>query len=259
MATADRYITGKMHGIQGFLSQADAYLWKEILDYQTTRGLDGDLAEIGVYFGRSYILMALLAGSGEKVFGCDLFIVSSGKNGKRRSQYRVFLDNAEQVGIGIDESCIYTGDSGDLDLTEIKRTFAPIRFFSIDGGHYIEHIRTDSAVATEALHEGGIIAFDDFCNPQWPEVTYGIYEFLDRHDDAYQMFAVSRKKAYIARAEYVEEYAEAVRKSPSLQSARLENVRFKGREIPFVNESYATILKQKANDVLGRSMLRVMT
>ncbi|MEM6535252.1 MAG: class I SAM-dependent methyltransferase [Pseudomonadota bacterium] len=141
----------------------------------------------------------------------------------------------------------------------MNAAFGPVRFFSIDGAHDLEHVRNDRDVAVATLHEKGIIAFDDYCSPEWPDVTLAIFELLaDESEAGFDILAVSRKKAYVCRKRYVDDYAEAIRSAPVFANGLVRSASFKGRRVPFAYESYGAIVKQKLNDQLGRGVFSAL-
>jgi methyltransferase family protein len=185
-----------------------------------------------------------------------LFTVEKALRGKP-SHYDAFLEHAKRVESNFNRDYVFQCDSASLEGRLVGDLRAPIRFLSIDGGHQLEHLRTDCRIALQFLHPQGIIAFDDFCAPQWPEVTEGIFEFLDQNPD-YKIFAISRKKAYVASVEMMESYSAVLAASARLKHASINFTQLKGRDIPFVNENYRSILFQKANDIFGFGLLPVI-
>ncbi len=254
----DRYIRNQMHGVQGYLSQVDANIFSALMTSQTEAGIRGALAEIGIFFGRSFYLMGLHLQEGEPLYGADIFVEDH--LSKSGSHYDDFINGARQFGLEVDDArSMFRGDSLDLDGAALKQQFGPARFFSIDGAHDLEHIRNDRDVAVSVLHDEGVIAFDDYCSPEWPDVTLAIFDLIDDSDpNGFDICAVSRKKAYVCRKPYVERYGDIVRQAPSFSGDMVRFANFKGRQIPFVDESYAMIVKQKLNDKLGRGVFSVL-
>ena len=256
MEVISKYITSKMHTIPGYLTQSDARIWQILMEAQSNRGVTGNLAEIGIYFGRSFFLLDMLKRDREHVWGCDLFTVEKSLRGKS-SHYDAFLEHANRIDSNFSREHVFQCDSASLDDRLVGDLRAPVRFFSIDGGHLLEHLRTDCRIALQLLHPQGIIAFDDFCTPQWPEVTEGIFEFLDQNPD-YKIFAISRKKAYAASVKMMEPYMAVITDSDRLKKTSINFTQFRGNNIPFINEGYRSILSQKANDTFGFGLLPVV-
>jgi hypothetical protein len=55
------------------MNPSDALLFAAVAAGQTADGIKGSLAEIGVFFGRSFFLLAKMASDSEKALALDLF------------------------------------------------------------------------------------------------------------------------------------------------------------------------------------------
>ena len=71
------YIFRRMKGIKGYLDPVDALMISTILAAQNDARFGGSVAEIGVYFGRSFHLMAGLLRPDECAFAADLFNIGN--------------------------------------------------------------------------------------------------------------------------------------------------------------------------------------
>lgn len=247
------YVTGGMHGVRGYLARSDAWMMAALVASQRRSGADHALGEIGIFHGRSYYLLALLARPEGRVMGCDLF--PAGRDGK---QFRSFAKGAKQHAIDLRDDDIFACKSRDLDADALLEQFGPFGLLHIDGNHRKTHVVGDADLAAKLLDPAGIVVFDDFCEPMWPEVTEGVYDFLHRHGD-FAIFAISRKKAYIARADHADRYADVIRGEPRLARARLAEIGLGDRKVPFVSESFGALVMQRLNDRLGRGLLPVPT
>jgi hypothetical protein len=204
-ARVRRYIQFEMFGVRGFMHPIDASSYAAILLYQREQHLSGSLAEIGVYFGRSFFLMGQTLGPGEKAFAADLF-ESGPLPGGDSLQLQEFRRTAQRFRIPLEPRCLVTGPSERLKPADVLDAIGLVRFFSIDGGHMIEHIRDDASLASAVLAEHGVLAFDDFCNPEWPEVSVGVFDFLRAASGEYLPFAITKAKLYICRHAFHQRY-----------------------------------------------------
>lgn len=68
-----RFIFQDLRSVEGYIDPPDALVFKALLQAQTRNHLQGGMAEIGVYYGRSYFLLRRFAQTKEKVLGVDLF------------------------------------------------------------------------------------------------------------------------------------------------------------------------------------------
>jgi hypothetical protein len=208
-----KFIFGDLQKIDGYIDPPDALVFLSLLQAQTRRGLAGGLAEIGVFYGRSYFLMKKISLETDRILAIDLFDLDNDIQGQ---QYQRFIDNGTHLGLGVDEDLVIKGDSTLLRPEQITGKVGHIRFFSIDGGHMLHHVASDSALVAETLAEHGIIAFDDTFNPAWPEVTVGVADFLRERKDTFSAFCMTKYKTYVCRREFHDLYYGAITDAPDL-------------------------------------------
>lgn len=207
-----KYIRSDMFRIPGYMHPVDALCYAAVLSYQRTNCLSGSVAEVGVFFGRSFFLMAKSLKPGEKAFAADLFEAGARVDGESL-QMRTFRATASRLGIEIDPACLVAGPSQALKSSDILAAIGRVRFFSIDGGHAIAQVQADAALASEVIAEYGMLAFDDFGNPAWPEVSLAVFDFLRGNNGAYVPVAITRSKLYVCRSELHSTYSAALANS----------------------------------------------
>lgn len=223
------YIFGEMQKIKGYMDPNDALAFQAILSHQNVTGLGGSAAEIGVYYGRSYYLIRKLMKDGEKVFAADLFNIGESPESDSQ-QLKEFEANGSRLNLPVDRSFVFAGASQKLTGEIIREKVGPVRFFSVDGGHLLEHVESDAAVARDALAQHGVLAFDDVYNHLWPEVALGVFSFLERNPDLAPI-AITSKKMYISRRSHHAEYLEVFRKTPLLNGFPRSEGQFCGDDV----------------------------
>lgn len=253
MMAARDYIFGKMNDIRGYIDPADALVLTEIMSYQNSNGLAGGAAEIGVFYGRSYFLMRQLLRDGETAFAADLFDIGDTGNGQTE-QYRAFLSSAEDLGFEIDDVCVHRGDSKSLSGRDITDRVGQVRVFSVDGGHMLPDVEHDARIAADALSEHGVIAFDDSFNFEWPEVTLGVFQFLEKNRQ-FAPFAITQKKTYVCKTGFHARYLEAIRGSAHLTGLTLKPGSFLGSPVIFVHHKLAKRVAHAALSRIGAQRL----
>lgn len=102
------------------------------------------------------------------------------------------------------------GSSEDITADEIAEQVGPVRFFSVDGGHWKSIVQNDLRIAAAALSADGVIALDDYCRADWPDVTLGYALWQHNTDSNIVPFAVGSNKLYLCRRNYAEEYRAAL-------------------------------------------------
>jgi Methyltransferase domain len=246
------YIFRRMKSVKGYLDPVDALMISTILAAQSNAKLSGSIAEIGVYFGRSFLLMAGLLQPGEHAFAADLFDI--GQHPSRESiQLRTFLASGEKLGIAIDRNLVHAGSSRELNARDITSKTGTVRFFNIDGGHLLDDIECDAALAKQAIADFGVLCFDDFCNPEWPEVSLGVFDFL-RANTEFAPFALSQKKIFICKNDYVEHYKSVIGSAPVLRKINRLEVDLLGRSVLHLRPRHLERLRYEglARTGLGR-------
>ena len=249
---ADRYARGAMHGVRGYLAAVDARMMTLMARAQTAAGLAGALGEVGVFHGRSYLLLRMLAAPGEAVLGADTF-----PGGEAGAGWTALHAHARRLGVALPRAELRIGRSDALDADALLRDHGPFRLLHVDASHRRDAVRGDAALALRLLGPGGIAVFDDFCEPAWPEVTAAVFDALDAHPD-WGVAALSRKKAYVARLADADRIGALVRDDPALARARRPDVELGDRLVPLRGEGPAMLARQILNDRLGRGVVSVL-
>lgn len=217
------------------MNPSDALLFAAVAAGQTADGIKGSLAEIGVFFGRSFFLLAKMASDSEKALTLDLFNIGPTQSGITY-QRREFERMAQRLGVDLILNPVIQGDSADVTADEILSLVGNVRFFHIDGGHYRCHVANDSALALASLSDDGVICFDDFCNPEWPEVTAQVVEFLNQQS-SFQPFVGTAQKLYLCRAPYVDKYKRMIQDSGLLSKLRVMKTKLDRAEYKVVEDN----------------------
>jgi hypothetical protein len=246
---ARNYIFGQMPKIRGYLGATDALAIATILIGQTDAQLSGSVAEVGVFFGRSFFLMATLIGENEKAFAADLFDIGSVVGD---DQLTCFLKSAKALDVSIDREMMFVGNSHDLSASLLLQKAGPLRFFSIDGGHSLPDVLSDAELAANTISEFGVICFDDFCNPEFPEVTLGAFDFFRKHDWRFVPFAISQKKLYACKTPYKAFYTELMTTSILLRKIKSDPIDIMGHSSRLLRSD---VLERARHEIFVRAGL----
>ncbi|MDQ0562709.1 hypothetical protein QO004_004514 [Rhizobium mesoamericanum] len=211
-----KFIFHDLQAIEGYIDPPDALVFLAVLLSQESAALQGGLAEIGVYYGRSYFLLRKICGDAAKIVAIDPFDIANPDHGA--TQYERFVAGGRRLGLTVDAECVIKSDSTVLKPENITERAGAVRFFSIDGGHMLHHVAADSRLAAASLAEHGIIVFDDTFNPAWPEVTAGVTDFLREEAGSFSVFCLTKYKTYVCRQPFHEFYARAIRTSTDLKA-----------------------------------------
>jgi len=219
------FVDNRLYRIKGFLNPVDAMIFSDILNFQVCQGYNGSVAEIGVFYGRSFALMAKAITPGEKALGIDLYDI----DGQSEYVEKMLVDESLQ------NCMLHAGSSMEITSLEIKSMVGDIRFFSVDGGHEQSCVEYDAELSLDSLSPDGIIAFDDFFNPQYPDLTVAVIKFIEKR--GVTAFCITRSKLYVCKRERYETYLDFVKTAPLWANADRESFKFMGREIVHPSQS----------------------
>src|SRR4051812_2969356 len=166
------YISSGSKQVPGWLARTDAEIFKAVLVGQVNRSLPGSAVEIGVHHGRSFIAMCLGLNDDEKAYCIDIFENQHlNKDFSGCGNKASFEKNLTTFGIGRDKVVIDPRSSQHVRWEEICDAVGKVRFFSVDGGHWLEIVHNDLRLAEASISEHGVIALDDFHRSEWPDVS----------------------------------------------------------------------------------------
>jgi Methyltransferase domain len=163
--------------IPGFFYLADFMLFDFILGHQLDSGVAGDMLEIGVYRGKSAILMGCGLRPAERLIACDLFdkVMSHEDLGVEHRKTYSGLDISEfhrNWDRYHSRQCLDVRICDSAQLTELP----PLRFTHIDGCHNYQCVRDDIKLAAKHTGPRGVISLDDYGIAEEPGVAAAISE-----------------------------------------------------------------------------------
>lgn len=157
----------EFNDVPGWFMPIDQAAFTWILQYQNHNEPEGALVELGVFKGKSAILMGNFRRPNEVFTACDLFddITTSdaADDGEKRFFKTQSLTQAEfeknYLSFHADLPRIVKGPTA-----TVTRFVAPdtARFVHIDAGHTYDLVREDTASARAMLRENGVVVFDDY-------------------------------------------------------------------------------------------------
>ena len=223
--TAGDYIR-MLDEIPGWFTALDARLLIGVDDLQKQRGTSGDLLEIGVYMGKSAILLGYLPRHAESLIVCDVFGEVGGLEEENVNESATWYSGLRR---GAFESqflrfhralpTVWQMPSTSIDRAERAGT---CRLIHVDGAHTYEAVREDIATARALLGPGGVAVFDDWATPHAVGVHVALWEEFLRGD--LRLLCLSPVKLYATwdpaglRREDVEGWVES---QPDLDSSGL--------------------------------------
>jgi hypothetical protein len=231
------YAQAPRAGIAGWFARPDREIFAALLTLQNGSGLRGGVAEIGLHHGRSFIALALALREGEMAYGIDIFDQqdlnrdASGRGARDRVE-----GNLRACGVPASRFHLDARSSEFVTPTEILSVAGPIRFFSIDGGHWASIVKSDLSLADATIAPHGVVALDDFLRSEWPDVSRGFFEWFAAAPRDLVPVAIGFNKIYLARPAFAERYGAALAASPLLKLFRKKTYTFYDRPIPVYDE-----------------------
>lgn len=179
--------------IEGWFSYDAALMFMAYNQLIARHGIAGNVLEIGVHHGLSTIAVATLRARGAKLYVVDLFENHQSENVSRSGagHRKIFERNMREFFGETDFIVPITGGSGALDRSAFEGEFS---FCHVDGGHSRAETYHDLALSASLLVPGGLVALDDYFNPEFPGVCEGAVEFLVRQPDLLRPVALAYNK-----------------------------------------------------------------
>jgi hypothetical protein len=233
------YLRWRIYSINGYLKSLDARLIVALAAWQTSNKIVGGLAEIGVHHGKLFFLLALSRQIGETSLAIDLFeddeMNASTRFGGRN---RAFSTHAANLNVTFKSTEVLKADSLTLTSDDILSRVGRVRIFSVDGGHLYHHVAHDLPLAFSALAAGGVIVADDFCNPEWPDVTSATYDFVRAQEGKIVPAILTKNKLYLAPPDMASAYGEfATRFVATEKQMSSGQTQVMGRVVPYLTHS----------------------
>lgn len=182
--TADRLSYASLAAIPGWFGRDDFAAFGFFLDGQQHAEPPGDLAELGVYKGKSAAMIGAFQQPSETFTVVDIFEdgrMSDADNARENAReyenfaradferyYRSIHPRLPVVVQGLSESI---GDHA---------AHGTHRFVHIDASHLYEHVARDITVAKSLVRHDGIVVLDDYRSPHTPGVSAAVWAEVSR-------------------------------------------------------------------------------
>jgi predicted O-methyltransferase YrrM len=219
--------------VDGWLARVDAEIFRVLMQTQSAKGLHGGAAEIGVHHGKSFICLCLALAQNEKAYCIDVFEdQNENLDGSGKGDRQKFEENLKAFRVPAEQVVIRQASSLNVIAEEIVGAVGPVRFFSIDGGHWQEIVENDLSLAEHALAPHGVIALDDFHRSDWPDVSVGYFRWRQQQSRSFAPIAIGFNKLYICDPEFAALYQAALGEDPFLSKLVVRPVGFEGKPVP---------------------------
>ena len=207
----DKYSRGGKRDVEGWFQRVDAEIYSTLLAFQKAHSIVGGCCEIGVHHGKSFIPLCLSLDVHELALCIDIFEDQTRNLDQSGCGDRETLfSNLGRFGIDLSRIRVLDGSSETVTVDRILKAVGPIRFFSIDGGHWKSIVQNDLALAEGSLVQGGVVALDDIFRTDWPEVTLALAAWLERAKTKIVPFACGTNKLYLCQQDFALAYRECL-------------------------------------------------
>ena len=204
--------------IQGSFHRNYVRVYFCINSYHEKHGIRGNLAEIGISRGKSFIPLCFLCKPGELALAVDIFASPKPDYDDVIGDYNIFLDNIRKYLTGkLEYIKILQVNSENCTpqdyLNKVKGK--KMRIFSVDGCHTSEATEIDLRNAYNCLEKGGVIILDDYFHAGRPGVSEGFHRFLFKDNPDLKAFFIGWNKVLLTHSSHAEGYMSALRESLS--------------------------------------------
>lgn len=172
------YLRTGMDQVDGWLNPSTAAYLSGLEVVQRATGPAGDVVEIGIHHGKSFLCLALGLPPEQRAVAIDVFEDRAANvDNSGRGDRGIFERNLAVHGAG-DNVDVVQASSLDLADRGFLARGRRFRIFSIDGGHTAEITENDLRLADQTVLDGGLVVLDDVLNRHWLGVITGLFSYL---------------------------------------------------------------------------------
>lgn len=191
--------------VEGWLHPFTAEVMHFLSLQQTKMGITGNVAEIGVHHGKSFLPLYLALGPDEIAIAIDVFEDQAyNLDASGRGSRAAFLKNVQEFAPGCTSLRIVQKNSLDVLPHELTAFGSALRTVSIDGSHTEAATVSDLKLSQAAARDDGLIYLDDVYNEHWPEVVSGFALYLQQA--TYSPLAIVPGKVVLCGTPYAPMY-----------------------------------------------------
>ena len=171
LGAIQEFIDGRHSELEGWFFGPDQLAFYELCALQERLQIAGDLGEVGVFKGKSLVLLSLLKRDAERLLGFDLFM----EDHLEATQSALSAFNAEK------NVELFKGLTSEISLEKLDETIrSPLRFLHIDAGHEYHEVLEQLAIFTPYLGDQAIIAMDDYQDREFPGIEAAVLDFAEQ-------------------------------------------------------------------------------
>ena len=195
----DRYLKNYSR-LDGWFWPDSIAIWDSLLSFQKLLATAGHFLEIGAYRGKSAVLSTLHSRDSEACILVDPHI---------HNDLRATIDL-------IKPSNVVYAQMRSTDMLHsgaLAKHPANFRWIHIDGEHTGMAVVNDLNIANTLLNDEGVAIVDSFFNPQYPQITAAVFDWLRVHPVQLTLFLIGDNKGYLCRPRSAHSYLSYVKDS----------------------------------------------
>lgn len=166
----NKFINEDEKCIEGYFFPKDMIACCLLGQIQQSKGVSGDLCEVGVYYGKSLVLLSLLKDEQERLIGYDLFDDNLLEKTKSNLEKYGTIQGVELIK---GNSSNYTQEMLDTKLGR------GLRLLHIDAGHEYHEVFQQLLQFAAYVKPGGIIIMDDYQDREFPGIEAAVLDFAE--------------------------------------------------------------------------------
>ena len=194
--------------------------------------LVGNIGEIGVHEGKSFIPLLMLLNENERGVAIDCFEQQNfNTDNSGRGNQNILKTNCDKFGLW-KKVDIHKGNSVKMKPSDWNPSNnLKFKIFSIDGSHTKDATYIDIKNVLSVLHDDGVIIIDDYLNLTWPGVKAGTDKFLSESNQLRPIF-LGYNKLFLVKNRAFQHYwnifknvkSEILNKNSSVYKSQIKDV-----------------------------------
>lgn len=200
-STTQKFINQTAPQLEGWFYPLDMMMFAMTEFFHKTIAAEGDIAEIGVWKGKSLALLALLSETSIPIYAMDLFCDDL----LEQTQQNIAKFTSEQQARRIQ---YITGNTADYNTEYLQGLFKnKLRFLHIDAGHEYHEVLHTLTLTAPFMHDHGIIVMDDYHDREFPGVHAATLDYCyETTKGLWVPFMAGGNKIYLANPVYAKQF-----------------------------------------------------
>lgn len=255
-STTERFINEIAPQVEGWFYPLDMMLFGVIEAFHRSISATGNIAEIGVWKGKSLTLLSLLKRPTEHLYAMDLFCDDLLE--LSQASINKFVPDLHKQNISF-----VKGNTADYSTEQLRQLFKQkLRLLHIDAGHEYHEVLHTLSLTAPFVEDYGIIVMDDYLDREFPGVHSATLDYCyETSKGRWVPFLVGGNKMYLANPVYAKQFQlylcqEAYFKD-SFRLSRIKDssVLISGSKLPMSSAVISSLLRSQLHAVLPESEL----